>query len=107
MSGPRKSARLRGVSGSLQSTGGGGDVARCIRCGAEAAGPCASCREPVCGDCCVLTEGGLKVYAICLACEDRRGRSLTGGWGGFLRWLLVPLLGLFILVVLLTYLGAK
>lgn len=107
MSGPRKSARLRGVSGSLQSTGGGGDVARCIRCGAEAAGPCASCREPVCGDCCVLTEGGLKVYAICLACEDRRGRSITGGWGGFLRWLLVPLLGLFVVVVLLTYLGAK
>ncbi len=107
MSGPRKSARLGGVSGSVQSTGGGGDVARCIRCGAEAAGPCASCREPVCGDCCVLTEGGLKVYAICLACEDRRGRSLTGGWGGFLRWLLVPLLGLFVVVVLLTYLGAK
>jgi hypothetical protein len=47
------------------------------------------------------------VYAICLACEDRRGRSITGGWGGFLRWLLVPLLGLFVVVVLLTYLGAK
>jgi hypothetical protein len=55
----------------------------------------------------VLTEGGLQVYAICLACEDRRGRSLKGGWGGFLRWLLVPLLGLFVLVALLTYLGAK
>lgn len=57
----------------------------------------------------MLTEGGLKVYAICLACEDRRGRSLKGdaGWGGFLRWLLVPLLGLFILVALLTYLDAK
>jgi hypothetical protein len=72
-----------------------------------AAGPCASCHEPVCGDCCVLTEGGLKVYAICLGCEDRKGRSLKAGWGGFLRWLLVPLVGLFVLVALLTYLSAK
>jgi hypothetical protein len=55
----------------------------------------------------VLTEGGVKIYAICLACEDRRGRSLQGGWRGFLRWLSVPLLALLVLVALLTYLDAK
>jgi hypothetical protein len=61
----------------------------------------------VCGDCCVLTEGGLKVYAICLACEDRRGRSLRGGWGGFLRWLAVPLLALLAIAAVITYLDGK
>jgi hypothetical protein len=107
MSAPRKSARLEDVSGGLQATGDGGGVARCVRCGAVAVGPCASCHEPVCGDCCVLTEGGVKIYAICLACEDRRGRSLQGGWGGFLRWLAVPMVALLALVALLTYLDAK
>jgi hypothetical protein len=56
--------------------------ARCVHCGAEAAGPCASCRKPVCGDCSTLTEGGVKVWAICLECDRRKGRSLSGAWGG-------------------------
>ncbi len=49
--------------------------AHCKHCGALAVGPCARCHEPVCGDCCVLTEGGAKVWAICLACDRRAGRS--------------------------------
>lgn len=86
---------------------GGGGFARCIRCGVKAVGPCARCHEPVCGDCCVLTEGGTRVFAICLACEDRGGRSLRGGWGLVLRWIGVPILALALLVLLLTYLEGK
>jgi hypothetical protein len=96
------------VSGGLQlSDGGGGSAARCIRCGAVAAGPCARCREPVCGDCCVLTEGGHGVFAICLACEDRGGRSLRGGWIALLRFIAVPILALALIAALLAYLDAK
>lgn len=95
------------MSGTLQISDGHGDVARCVRCGAVAAGPCASCKQPVCGDCCVLTEGGANVWAICLACEDRRGRSLQGGWAGFLKWLSIPLLVLLALAILLTYCEMK
>jgi hypothetical protein len=62
-------------------------VARCVHCGAEAAGPCASCHEPVCGDCSTLTEGGARVWAICLGCADRKGRRLSGAWRGLLLWL--------------------
>jgi len=87
--------------GLLLSDGGGPPVARCVRCGAEAAGPCARCHAPVCGDCCVLTEGGLRVFAICLACEDRGGRSLRRGWGLVLGWIAAPILLLALLVAVL------
>jgi hypothetical protein len=82
---------------------GSGDppVARCTRCGAVAAGPCARCRLPVCGDCCVLTEGGAKVWAICLACEDRGGRSLRKAWLGFIAWIATPILVLAVIVTLI------
>ncbi len=90
--------------GLVLSDGGSGPVARCVRCGAVAAGPCARCHDPVCGDCCVLTEGGHQVFAICLACEDRGGRSLRPGWGKVLRWIGVPIGILLVVVVVIEML---
>jgi hypothetical protein len=55
----------------------------------------------VCGDCSTLTEGGAKVWAICLDCDRRGGRSLTGAWarlGLYLAGLLVLLGGLLALL---------
>lgn len=74
---------------------------RCTFCSAEAAGPCASCRRPVCGDCCTLTEGGVQVWAICLDCDRRQGRSLAGRWGGLVVWLVGILVALAVVVALL------
>ncbi|MBL9026608.1 MAG: hypothetical protein JNL21_30700 [Myxococcales bacterium] len=88
------------MTGQLQRVGDDGPL-RCSHCGAEAVGPCARCRSPVCGDCCVLTEGGAKVWAICLRCEKRGGRSLSGGWSLVLFWIALPLVGLAVLTVLL------
>jgi hypothetical protein len=88
----------------LQSYGDGPADARCVSCGALAVGPCARCRNPVCGDCCVLTTGGSNTFAICLKCEKRGGSSLTGGWYQVLSWFLLPilvLLAIFIVVVIL------
>jgi hypothetical protein len=61
----------------------------------------------VCGDCCVLTEGGARVWAICLSCQDRGGRSLQGGWVTVISWVAVPILGLAVLVALLSLFTAK
>ena len=77
--------------------------ARCFRCGAEAAGPCASCHAPVCGDCSVLTEGGARVWAICLGCADRRGRNLSSRWGALLLWLAA----LFVALALVTWMVGR
>lgn len=85
----------------MLSDSGGGPVARCKHCGEKAVGPCAKCHLPVCGDCCVLTTGGVKVWAICLACRDRGGTSLWRGWGMVITWLVVPLVLLALLVALL------
>ena len=74
------------MSGQLQQVGDDGP-ARCAMCGAEAAGPCARCRAPTCGDCSVLTEGGAKLWAICLRCEKRGGKSLLAGWAIVALWL--------------------
>ena len=90
--------------GSLVPVDDGGPVARCKLCGKTAAGPCARCRSPVCGDCCELTEGGATVFAVCLMCAKRGGKSLTGGWLGLLLWLggiVVVLAGIAALLVLL------
>jgi hypothetical protein len=80
---------------------GSGPVARCKHCGEKAAGPCAQCREPVCGDCCVLTEGGVKVWAICLSCQDRSGKSLRRGWWMVIGWIVAPIVVLAVLITLL------
>ena len=87
------------MSGGLQHVGDD-DVARCVHCGKVAAGPCASCKKPVCGDCCTLTEGGATVFAICLDCDRRGGRSLSGGWTRLLLGFaaLIVLLALFALL---------
>ncbi|MFT3775877.1 MAG: hypothetical protein QM820_61825 [Minicystis sp.] len=95
------------MSGSLIPVDGGGSPARCIRCGALAAGPCARCHEPVCGDCCVLTTGGARVWAICLGCEDRGGRSLRRGWITLIGWVAGPILALAAIVALLAMLTGK
>jgi hypothetical protein len=59
---------------------------------------------PVCGDCCVLTEGSVRTYAICERCDRRAGRSLRGAWWTVAGWLLVPLLALGAAVVVLAWL---
>lgn len=97
------------MTGTLQThddegASGGGADARCAFCGALAVGPCASCAKPVCGDCCVLTEGGAKPYAICLACDKTGGRSLRSGWRLVLFWSAIPLLALLVAVLLLSWL---
>ena len=89
------------MSGVLQSSGNGGGYEHCIHCGALAVGPCARCEGPVCGDCSVLTEGGAKVYAICLGCDRRAGRSLRQGWFTVIGWFVVPILALVLLLVVL------
>ena len=81
------------------------DGVACALCGHRAAGPCASCRRPVCGDCCTLTEGGTRVFAICLSCEKRGGRSLRPAWTGLLAWLALVLLALFGVVGVVIFLG--
>jgi hypothetical protein len=78
--------------------------ARCTFCSAEAVGPCASCRAPVCGDCCTLTEGGANTWAICLDCEHKRGRSLRGAWSSFGLWLVGLLVVLAGAIALLEWL---
>lgn len=60
------------------------DHVRCAICGAPAVGPCASCHAMVCGDCCVLTDGGVETHAICKRCDRKKGRSLGGAWRGLL-----------------------
>lgn len=84
----------------------GGAVARCKHCGAQAVGPCARCHGPVCGDCCVLTEGGATTWAICLSCDRRAGRSLRSGWLVVIGWFAVPILVLFLALVLLHWLSS-
>jgi hypothetical protein len=77
------------------------DGERCRLCGRLAAGPCASCHRPVCGDCCVLSDGGVKVWAICLTCERDGGRSMRRGWLGLVAWIGLVILALLALVAAL------
>ena len=91
------------MSGQLIGTGGdGGGLARCA-CGSIAAGPCARCHIPLCGDCCVITEHGAQPWAICRNCEKKGGRSLRHAWGSLLLWLGTALLALFALVAVLAW----
>jgi len=54
------------------------------------------CRAMLCGDCCVLTEGGVGVYALCRRCADGGGNQLRPRWAG-----VGALLGLVLLVLVL------
>ncbi len=94
------------MSGTLISSGGGDDdgFVPCAGCGALAAGPCARCRKPVCGNCCVLTTGSAQPWAVCLACSNSGGASLSSGWRTVLGWLLKPMLGLIVVYLLLRWL---
>ncbi len=80
------------MSGDLASFDDGGGFVHCAGCGALAAGPCARCQKPVCGDCCVLTTGSAAPWAICHACSQREGRSMRRGWLTVLGWVLKPIL---------------
>jgi len=79
------------VTGQL-STYGDDDDARCVFCGALAAGDCARCQRSVCGDCCVLTSGGIRTWAICLDCQERGGQSLRAEWMTVAGWVVIPIL---------------
>jgi hypothetical protein len=84
----------------LAPGGSDGDLVRCTVCGALAAGPCARCRRPVCGDCCELTEGGVKTWAVCLSCAKGAGKSVSRAWLGLLGWLALVVLALAAVVAL-------
>lgn len=91
------------MSGHLIETGGdGGGLARCA-CGAIAAGPCARCRVPLCGDCCIITEHGAQPWAICRRCARRGGHSLRRAWVGLVLWLAAALAALALLVAALGW----
>ena len=49
----------------------------------------------------MLTTGGAGQWAICLACDRSHGRSLSGGWGSLLGFILKPLLVLLVASVIL------
>jgi hypothetical protein len=51
-----------------------------------------------------LTEGSVEIWAICLECDRRGGRSLAGAWGGLVLWLGGILLVLFLATVALGWL---
>ncbi|MBS2017100.1 MAG: hypothetical protein JST00_29710 [Deltaproteobacteria bacterium] len=90
------------MTGALQGAGGDG-IERCAFCSADAAGPCASCKRSVCGDCCVLTDGGAQTWAICLDCDRRGGRSLSARWSGLGLWLVGLLVAMAALIALLEW----
>lgn len=90
------------MAGQLQGYGDGGGIIPCSNCGADAAGPCARCRKPVCGNCCVLVEQSASPWAICLTCNRRGGRSLRPGWVAAGLWLLVPIAALAVILILLN-----
>jgi hypothetical protein len=79
--------------------------ARCVDCGAEAAGPCARCRAPLCADCCVVVTGSARAYALCRRCPDGTAHALASGWRAVLGWLAIPILGLALLAFLLERCG--
>lgn len=91
----------------LIGSGDGGGFEHCASCGGVAAGPCARCRKPLCGDCCVITRHGASEWAICFRCDRKGGRSLRGAWLGLLGWLGIPLVLLAALVLALFLLVAR
>lgn len=47
------------------------------------------------------------MFAICLACEDRAGRSLRPGWWAVLRLIALPIAALVLIALFLAYLDAR
>jgi hypothetical protein len=87
----------------VQFSDDGGGPATCVGCGALAVGPCARCQAPVCGDCCELTEGGTRPYAICRGCAGG-GKSLSHAWLTVVGWIALPIAALIALLVVLALL---
>lgn len=91
------------MTGQLQGMDDDGFI-RCYICGANAAGPCATCRRSVCGDCCVLVRGAATQWAVCTRCERVPSREVSG-WRS-LAWFFAKLLLVLLLLVLgLAYLN--
>jgi len=88
----------------LQLSGSDGGEARCVGCGAKAVGPCWRCHAPLCGDCCVITTGGVKTWAVCPKCARSSGSSLSSAWWQLTLWLLGLLAALAAIVALLELL---
>lgn len=59
----------------------------------------------MCGDCCVLTDGGAQTWAICLDCDRKQGRSLSSRWSGFGLWLVGILVAIAALIALLEWIA--
>lgn len=61
----------------------------------------------ICGNCCTLTEGSAKVWAICLECDRKKGRSLAPAWVRLVLWLMVPLALLAAATILMGWLASR
>lgn len=81
--------------------------ARCAECHALAAGPCARCEAPLCGDCCVIVRGGSRPWAVCPRCASAHRASIGGGWRLVLGWLAGPLALLLLAVIALAWLTGR
>jgi hypothetical protein len=94
------------VSGQLRHVGdeGGAGPERCVVCGGVAVGPCATCRRPVCGDCCELSQGGVRTWAVCLRCARLGSGALARGWVAVLLWVLGPALVLLAIAAAIMWL---
>jgi hypothetical protein len=52
----------------------------------------------------VLTEGGVKIYAVCLKCQKLGGHSLRRAWWTVIGWIATPILILLAVVLVLGWL---
>ncbi|MEZ4440116.1 MAG: hypothetical protein R3B72_13550 [Polyangiaceae bacterium] len=93
------------MTGQLMHASSGGPDARCKHCGTKAVGPCASCHEPLCADCCVITDEGAKPWAICRDCDAGGHGGLRRGWWTVVAWIGGPILVLALAVALLGWLA--
>lgn len=75
---------------------------RCRRCGAEAIGPCAHCRDLICADCAEIVVGLAKPHAVCRSCAAAgAGRGLGRAALRIVVPILLALAGLVALLVLI------
>lgn len=82
-------------------------MATCKHCGAPGVGPCARCELPLCGDCAILSEGGVRVFAICRDCAAEGAGKLDGPWRSVLLTFGLPIVGLLVLLGLLALVFGK